>query len=229
MEVEERFAIDIPDRDAEKILTVRDLHEFVCNAVDAVELDAACPSRTAFYSLRRQLISLGVPRSQVRRSQDVVHLFPSERRRSTWLELRRWWLPSLPRLELPPVAASGLSLVVFFAGIGSVILFALGLEHAGQRAFYITLCVTAAVCAAAAALVLVSQPLARTAPVRSRTVEDLVRLKVADDVRESDHRSRHWTRSAVLHELQGIIADVLGLEREAVQPESRFIEDLGAG
>ena len=70
MEVEDEFAITIPDADAEKIQTVGDLYQYVLQRTGHPAADApppaVCGSARSFYRLRAAFGALGADRALVR-------------------------------------------------------------------------------------------------------------------------------------------------------------------
>ena len=76
MEVEEAFALRIPDSVAEKILTPRMLIDYVYSqTIDPRKV--GCLSQRAFYAVRRQLCErLDLPRSALRPTTDLLAVLP---------------------------------------------------------------------------------------------------------------------------------------------------------
>lgn len=101
MAFEEAFEIDIPNEAAERMVTVRDVIDYVYSRVEHADTKL-CLSQRAFYRLRRSVQeTLGVDRSRVRPSTSWESLLPVENRQQRWLRLKaavgadRW--PALER------------------------------------------------------------------------------------------------------------------------------------
>ena len=230
MEVEDRFHIHINDADAEAIVTVGDLHEYVCRVL-ALGAPGRCLTRPMFHRLRRHLIdAFGLERRSVRPAMPVAHLIPRRRdRRRLWDELRRRDL-DLPALQLNPEAAAsvaslvGLSIVSMIGGVVA------GLNLASGAAFVIGVVVAFSSAVLAWLVSMTARPFAAELPAGCETMAGLTRTAVLNDRRSGAADAGDvWSRSSVDEELRRIIVEQLGVKPEQVRPEARFIEDLGAG
>src|SRR5262249_60933584 len=67
----------------------------------------------------------------------------------------------------------------------------------------------------------------RIAP-ECRTMHDMTLTLVRRNFGRIDGRQRRWTRGEVWPVLLALLAGQLGVQPEAINAESRFIEDLGA-
>ena len=100
MRIEDDFGIEIPDRDAERLTTPREVADYVCSRVDLVS-PTHCITAREFYRLRTSIHELGVVRSGIRPRSRFVDLSPESERAHSWAELgkrvaaRQW--PSLER------------------------------------------------------------------------------------------------------------------------------------
>jgi acyl carrier protein len=78
MEIEDEFAISLPDADAELIQTAGQLHAYLCHILRP-QPAPRCASARAFYFLRRVLLTHhDLPRRAVRPSARVAHLLPAD-------------------------------------------------------------------------------------------------------------------------------------------------------
>ncbi len=102
MAVEEKFDIIIPAEEAEKILNMGQLYDYVFARVPRGQAQV-CFTSTAFYRLRRALGEMcGVPREQVRPQARLEDLIPLNDRAQYWQELQsRFAETHLPRLRRP--------------------------------------------------------------------------------------------------------------------------------
>ena len=88
MAYEEAFDIAISDEAAERMVTVRDVIDYVYSQVEHSDTKL-CLSQRAFYRLRRTLQeALGVERSRIRPATSWETLIPMEHRRELWLRLK---------------------------------------------------------------------------------------------------------------------------------------------
>lgn len=88
MAFEEAFEVAIPDEAAERMITVRDVIDYVYSQVEHSDTKA-CLSQRAFYRLRRTAQeALGVDRARIRPTTPWETLIPMEQRRDLWLRLK---------------------------------------------------------------------------------------------------------------------------------------------
>ena len=87
MRVEDRFQVSLSDEDAQKMLTVGDLHEWLLAKVCTAP-DGPCLSSAAFYRIRKALIeTCGTSRNAVKPDSDLEQLVPTEGRPERWEQL----------------------------------------------------------------------------------------------------------------------------------------------
>lgn len=133
MTAEEKFAITIPDEDAEKILTMGQLYDYVFARV-ARGQGQVCYTSATFYRLRRALGEVcHVPRERVRPQAPLEDLIPVAERRRYWRELQdRLGDFQLPRLRRPAWMVNRIEtvcfitffLAMFCGGVLAILLFA---------------------------------------------------------------------------------------------------------
>src|SRR5438128_1687117 len=104
MEIEERFDIEITDKDAQELNTARKVIDYVAARVPmmpgSAPQGAPCLTQRTFYHMRRVLMEqLKVPRDQIRPLVCLDALLPIDRRRAAWAALQREL--RLPDLEKP--------------------------------------------------------------------------------------------------------------------------------
>jgi hypothetical protein len=98
--MEQEFGIEIPDSDAEKIVSPRTLADYV-SAHITLSPTPVCLTRRAFYRIRSALQQQGFARGELRPSTSFGDLYPEHVREDRWKELgtrvagRRW--PTLHR------------------------------------------------------------------------------------------------------------------------------------
>ena len=99
MDVEESFGIEIPDDDAQKIITVGDLFEFVKSQTELVPA-GTCLTAATFYDIRRGLADAGITK-RFGPSTLLVEIAPQHDRRPFWTKLARNTQLKLPELVRP--------------------------------------------------------------------------------------------------------------------------------
>jgi hypothetical protein len=130
MAVEKAFGITIPDREAEKILTMGQLYDYVFARVARGQAQV-CVTSAAFYRLRRALGEVcRVPRERVRPGSRLEDLVPLDDRPRHWQELQaRLGNLYLPRLRRPAWLARRLeaasAVPLFLAAFCGIVLMAL--------------------------------------------------------------------------------------------------------
>lgn len=100
MEVEDAFGINIPDKVAEKILTVGDFHEVVWERMR--ERDSTkCKSQLLFYRFRKAVhTAFDYPHQQVLPGSSPELIIPLSNRREAYFSLQNSLQLQLPRLVL---------------------------------------------------------------------------------------------------------------------------------
>lgn|SRR5579884_1241967 len=121
MDIEERFDITIPDKDAECITNMGQLYDYI-HARAARGQTQICVTSPAFYRLRRALGEVcGVARTSVRTETKLEDLVPLDGRRNAWQELQvrlgDYRLPALCRPEWLERRIDHLTYVPFLLGV----------------------------------------------------------------------------------------------------------------
>ncbi len=223
LEVEDAFAIHIADRDAEKIQTVGQLHEYIIEHLAATDpaKPAVCATARCFYRIRRALVEgVGLERGAVKPAALLADLLPLGQRRRDWNRFRRALALRVPELRLPasvgPLLALALVALPWIAiaqtvGLNSVMLGPFVVLWSLLLVFSYWL----------------SRPLAVFFPLTEPTLGNLVR-QVAE-------RNQAWlvglppmSREEVWDKLQKIVCEQLGVDESKVRPEASFVNDLGA-
>ena len=85
LDIENAFGIAIPDREAEKMLTVRDFHNLAWKYVGNRK-DINCKSQNVFYKLRATLSDItNIPKQEIGTSICLSDVIPMENRRELWV------------------------------------------------------------------------------------------------------------------------------------------------
>lgn len=96
MEVEKSFGIKIPDKEAEKIITVGDFHNLVWEYVKDRK-SVKCKSQSLFYKLRQSFSDkMQISKQSITLDSILSDIVPANNRRSVWLNLS-----SINELEFP--------------------------------------------------------------------------------------------------------------------------------
>jgi acyl carrier protein len=223
LEVEDAFGIHIPDRDAEKIQTVGELHEYILahfSPTDSTK-PAVCASARCFYRVRAALTNqIGLERKAVTPGALLVELLPRRDRRRRWRELKENLALRIPDLQLPACTGPLVFLSAFFVAL-AVAISALPLDPSIVGLFFVLWF---------ALLLLgfwVTAPLAVVFPIDSPTLGGLVR-KLASENQASLVGLPPMSLNEVWDKLQAIIVEQLGVDSSEVRPEASFVNDLGA-
>jgi acyl carrier protein len=228
MDVEETFGIALPDARVSEMQTVGELHECIVEVLGR-DMDETSLRQVVLEKLCGVLSAS----ERVDGENRLSSLFPYYGRRRAWGRFEQavgWPLPPLER----PRAITGL-LVAIAALLGWV---------AGLVAMFV-FCPPdppawlAAPLGLGFALVAIYSlwrlgrrltiPLARCWPRGLETVGDLADFIIRQHYGRVVKREEGFSREEVWCILQGIVADVLHVDRERVTPGARLVEDLGAG
>ncbi|MCE2968488.1 MAG: hypothetical protein ACK55O_09840 [Phycisphaerales bacterium] len=223
MEVEDRFRIKLPDSECSHVRTVADLAALVISRLPTAS--GFCPTARSFFSVRRTLVQkCDVDRRTLRPATPLEVVFPRGKRRARWKSLAKTER-HLPRLRLSETARRG------FNAVGLLLLFLcfpllilLLLERGVLGGFLAAL----ALAIGAIAFGVVRARWADEFPAGCTTLGDLVRTISPESI-PSDGGRRLLVEQRILEQVQDITAEQLGLKRDKVTPESRFVEDLGMG
>ena len=98
MEVERAFGISIPDKEAEKIITVGDFHEAVWNHLDR-KVSNKCKSQVLFYKLRQSFTdTYDFPKQHLKIDSLLNEIFPELNRRKLYVDFAE-----SNQLKFPPL------------------------------------------------------------------------------------------------------------------------------
>lgn len=223
MEIEEAFDISIPEERASQMLTVGDVYDFLLEKTEDSSLKPnTCLSAATFYALRRQLRMLDTTDPEIRPNSKLDAVVPLTKRRFYWRELSSRMDLRFPQLTRPSwlvllncicvaivVYATFLAFAMQDALLGFVVAGLLGILSA-VFLFYLTL------------------PFAVFASPTCSNIRELITHVVANN--STKLLARYGTRNATdtWNTLQLIVAEQLGVDRNAVVPHARFVQDLGA-
>ena len=227
IEVEKTFDINILNADAEKIITVGQLYDYVLAKLPAQETDR-CLSAAAFYRFRLALsVQFGVDRRAVHPSTLVASIVPEPKRRSDWRLLGQrldWRLPSLVRPAWMIVALMGLlagwilAVIAASGWAGGIAVGALPVASTGVFGA-ILLSVTA---------YHLTTPFATRFPDDCSNVRGMVKSSLLRNYGKLSMKGPGWNRQEVWDCLRAIIVQQLGVPAERVVESAEFVKDFGA-
>jgi len=235
MDVEETFGIALPDVRASELRTVGELHECIVEILGK-DLDDASVTPIVLERLRNALTSVsGGAAGSIDADTRLSTLLPWLGRKTAWKQLEKSLDLSLPPLVRPRLISTlGIVAAIplgWICGLSAIL--ALDLPKAGFLAALAAILGLVFGLLAILAFWLVgrwlSSPLAASWPRGLHTVGDLSQAVLHRHYGIVVRREHGFSRDEVWCILQEIVAGVLGIDRERVTPEARFVEDLGAG
>jgi acyl carrier protein len=226
IEVEESFRIRLDDNELPEIKTVGQLQATVLAKLGK-KATSVCLSSAAFYRLRRVLTgTYGVAREQIRLATPMEGIIPADERRIQWRSLGQllgeWRLPELERplwlrrtLLWPALTTAVLGALIGLLAHGTTSYLGWGF-------------------ALSALLLLIpayrlTVPLAVCIPGECETVRDTVRTFLRMNHGAMAVSVGQVNEVEVWQSLCSIIGLNLGVDAKSLTPETRFVEDLGAG
>lgn len=215
---EDRFGIEIEDREAEGCLTVADLQDVVVRKVGAGAA-GTCHSMRVFHRLRTvlaassALTSAGLaPRTPLRA------IMPRDVGRARWSRMQASLSLTLPVLEWPRWA-SRVFMGCIVGSLSGLFLAAVGvLPWWFAGAFLLAQVATG--------VLLVRLRPNTVIPRDLETIGDLVRSVVALNYRALNERAQ-MIESEVRDAVAQVVSEELGVSRRQVKPAARFVADLG--
>jgi acyl carrier protein len=230
MEIEEAFDIRIADDEAAQITTLGRLHSCIHQKRRSRGTWDYCPSSRAFYRLRRALAEeFGVGRECVTTAAPVDGLLPRDGRQQHWGrlgELLGGW--EMPFLRRPAWAVWVIALPVLGMGMCALGCAAVVATKAGASAFLL-LALGIVPCAALLSLAFrFTQPYAIELPRDCETVRGFVGTLLRTNYGRLVTEPGGIQRDLVWERMCDIVSEQLGVDRNLLTPDTRFIDDLGA-
>jgi|GEM_PF-988573 len=224
---EETFGIKIEDAEASRTVTVGQWYELVCNKLK-IESQNSCATQKAFYTLRKQIISLlNIKRSEIRPDTLVETIFPLSTRKHIWEIFVKNTPLKLPILRFPPwvykIMVSYVILVLLII-VGYWILYATLWLHRGELNVFIGAIEISVVSFSLFWLFYkIAFPFSVYLPSSCRTLGDLSREVL---VLNTEH-FKPFSEKDIWVILVNLISEQLGIEKDRIKPESSFVKDLG--
>ena len=224
MEVEDAFNISIPDNEASEIRTIGDMYACVLAKVDKHRAKESCVSQRLFYKLRRCLIEqANVSCNRIRPGEFTEKYFPRRGRNQLWkqfsekLDLR---FPGLRRplwvIIVPAWLFVVITTCVWFLLEGSV---AQKWIEPSLPLFFIWLPIYFVF------FLYATRSLAVEIPSHCKTIGGLAKSLVTKNFAKVSEGQ--FTDADVWNTICMIISEQLNVDIEKLQPETKFVPDLG--
>lgn len=222
MEIERAFEISIPDQEAEKLITVGDIHNCVWNHIQNLHSNK-CNSQAIFYQFRKTFAGMfGTDKNIIRTDTLINTIFPEEKRRENYFLFEKKMELELPPLVLPKIWRFLLnSLGAAFIGSGLIfaIIYSSFLNHSNW--YYL---LPFAGSALTVLLSIILNP--------KRTIISPDRMKAYVEKTLSLNALMYAKKNGLgRNEMEiivnNIISEKTGLDLDEISPEKSFIDDLG--
>lgn len=224
LQIEDRFAVQFTDGELHQVRTVADLAAAVIRRARPAPSER--PMMRKFFEVRDHLAQLwSLQRKDIRPSTRIESIVPRKRRRA-WESLRKRH-PWLPELVLKPGMDRTMLLIAAGSFFGCLVLLIACIARLGAGLGVAVGLMIAAMWTAF--LVALYRRAATQLPDSLQTVGDMARRLTAISMPHDGGGQRLLWQLHVVDEVRRLTAEFLGLPLEKVKPESRFVEDLGAG
>jgi acyl carrier protein len=220
MAVEEAFDIQITDADAEKMLTPRQVIDFVLGQI-ATTTASVCLTQRAFNLLRRAFIQQGYKRPQISPATNLSTALPVKQRRERLQQImQELGISKPPKLVL----SRGISGLMWgsslAAGVGAAVAAAPQLASLSVWIFIGVAILTAGIA------IRLTKPLRREFPRELQTVGDLARWVMTHKPDLATAHVPKWTPDQVEARVREIVVDTLGCKPD-FSLDAHFVKDLG--
>ena len=224
MDIEEEFGITIAEEEIPHFRTMGSMHDYLAEKC-GVRKRPDCPTRSAFYRLRRATAEVcDVEPRMLRPDTDVLPLLGRWQRRRTWRRIEMELGLTLPELVNPTGAGAFLGAVVA-SGIGFVTATALSRDLCVGIGFALVALIPGLLIGFAIGLCWIP-----TVWRSCRTLGGVARLVVAINYCEF-HPAVEPTvdleGDPIWERLCKVIVEQLGVPRDSLRRETDFVKDLG--
>ena len=220
IETEETFGIEIENKDAEKLITVGRLYEYVCNKCNAQTNDS-CVTQKVFYTVRNCISeSFNICKKDINPGSSIENFTKNTPHKNFWEAFSEKTSLVLPPLKLPTWINCLITCVSLLGGL----LLNLGLIHFSliNSTFAIigTLFMWLLLFRVLASL---ATPFRTVIPAKFRTIGGLSKGVMKLNIKKFEPLSRKETWSILV----SLISEQLGIEKDEIKPESNFVVDFG--
>ena len=221
MDVEESFGIEIPDDDAQRIITVGDLYEFVKSQTDLAPA-GTCLTAATFYEIRRGFTEAGIT-ERFGPSTHLSEIAPWSDRRSFWFNLAQNTQLQLPALTRP----SWIVLLNILITCTASALIALAISERDASGNTFMICCIACLCLIGSLTALATRPLAKLFSKECSTFRSLSERVLALNAAKLKGKHGAMGSNDIWVILRELIVNQLGVDADEVTPTASFIKDLG--
>ena len=217
MDVEDHFGILLREDDSQRIRTTGDLADVILARILASAV-TPCPSIRAFYELRMVIrASLGSTDLRMRPSTPLAGLIPVSHRRACWTAIQSKQPWRFPGLQLKrQTYRFAMAFIAFLFVIPCCFLpFEMWMISIPLSSLVSTFLYT-----------WIKRYRSEIPPIY-KTVGDLVRSSLGSVI--ATKNTDLTTKELVLGDLYPIVAEQFGVDLKKLSPQTRFVEDLGAG
>ena len=221
MDVEESFSIEIPDDDAQQIVTVGDLFEFIKSQTDLAPA-GTCLTAATFYDVRRAFQDSGF-NERFGPSTQLCEIAPTKHRRSLWSNLSLVANLKFPDLVRPSWVV-GLNAIITFAASLLTALIASG-QNANGTIFAVTLVASLVLYGWISAML--TRPFATRFAADFDTFRGLSERVLAMNTSAQQNKHGPMGPNDIWVILRELIVTQLGVDADEVTPTASFAKDLG--
>jgi acyl carrier protein len=222
MEVEKTFGISIPDKEAEKIITVGDFHEAVWKHLNG-KLSDKCKSQVLFYRLRQSFTdTFDFPKQHLKMDSSLNEIFPELNRRKLYVDFAESNQLKFSPLVLKEPWSGILAWFGFITIVGGLMLALILINFLDYTKW--TLLIPSAGILFTILLSELFTP--KRTVIKPATIRDFTRQIVAMNYAtlvDINGSNRKEVASVINH----IIALKVGIDLEEITPEKKICDDLG--
>ncbi|RYZ22076.1 MAG: hypothetical protein EOO10_21980 [Chitinophagaceae bacterium] len=222
MKVEDTFGIKIPNREAEKILTVGDFHDAVWRHLSG-RYSERCKSQGLFYKLRKSIAeTFNFSPQQLRLDTSPNEVFPQQSRRQAYLAFAQSTNLKLPTLALTRPWATLLNTFGLLTILGGLAVSVILINFFDYSKWTLVIPVLGIALTMLLSNLLEPKRTDIKAPTIKDFTEHILALNYAD-LLTAQGANRREIEIVVNH----IISDMAGLDLEEITPEKKIADDLG--
>lgn len=221
MDVEESFGIEIPDDDAQLIVTVGDLFEFIKSQAELAPA-GTCLTAATFYDIRRAFQQSGI-HERFGPSTQLGLIAPDRKRRSFWTNLSLVANLKFPNLVRPSWVVAVNILTAFAASLMTALI------ASGQEVNGTIFAMTLIACLVFFGWVtaILTKPFATRFASDFNTFRGLSECVLALNASAQQNKHGPVGPNDIWVILRGLIVNQLGVDADEVTPTANFVKDLG--
>ena len=221
MDVEESFDIEIPDDDAQQIVTVGDLFEFIKSKTDLAPA-GTCLTAATFYDIRRAFQESGID-ERFGPSTPLGEVAPKRRRRSFWADLSLAADLKFPQLVRP----SWVVCLNVLATLAASLLVSITVSGGDESGMIFVFALIGCLFVFGWISALITQPFATQFASDFNTFRGLSERVLALNAVAQKNKHGPMGANDIWVALRNLIVNQLGVDADEVTPTASFIKDLG--